>query len=333
MRSVVQLSSRFLKRSFLCLLALATIIVCLISACDQNPSANSTADSSAQISECRVIEHAMGETCVPLNPQRVIALDPFSVENMLALGIEPIGFAMASDWLEDRDYLRDKLSGIEMIGDFYQPNLEKVLSLKPDLILGTTGDEASYSKLAQIAPTVLFKFESSGQWKEILMHNAETLGVKNVADQLMKAYDDRLDNFRDQIGRDVLDQLTVSIVRITDSGVAPYLSNSFCSKILEDAGLKLILNPGRDDDWLISKERISELDADVMFVWSYGYQPELAQEEQTISALIKTDPLWQSLKSVQQGNAYAVPSYWIGSGILSANAVIDDLFKHLVDDQ
>lgn len=329
----MRLYSRFLRRRFLCLLSLVTLLICLISACDQNSPVSSLADSPAQMSDCRIIEHAMGETCVSLNPQRVITLDPFAVENTLALGIKPIGSAMSSDWLEDRDYLRDRLLDVEMVGDFYQPNLEKIVSLKPDLILGTTEDEANYSKLAQIAPTVLFDFEGSAQWQEIFMHNANSLGEIGNLNQLMADYRDRLNDFKTRMGSNYLDQLTVSVVRITESGVAPYLSNSFCSKILEDAGLNLIPNPGRNDDWLISKERISELDADVMFIWSYGYQPELAQEEQAVLALIKTDPLWQSLESLQQGNAYAVPSYWIGSGILSANAVIDDLFKYLVDDQ
>lgn len=261
----------------------------------------------------------------------VITIDPFSLENLLAFGIEPVGVTVSSDWLEDRDYVRDRLSDIEIVGEFYQPSLEKILALKPDLILGLTEDEKLYPQLTQIAPTVLFDLESSGQWKDILMHNANSLDEIGNANQLMADYRDRLNKFKTQIGSNYLDQTSVSVVRVTESGVAPYLSNSFCSKILEDAGLNLIPNPGRDNDWLISKERINELDADVMFIWSYGYQPGLAQEEQSILVLIKTDPLWQSLESVQQGNAYVVPSYWIGSGILSANAVLDDLFKYLVE--
>jgi iron complex transport system substrate-binding protein len=310
---------------------LIALVLCLVSACGNTVSSDSVSDSPLQTSDCRIVEHAMGKTCVPLNPQRVVTIDPFALENVLAFGIQPVGVAVSSDWLEDRDYLRDRLLNAEIVGDFYQPNLEKVLFLKPDLILGTTSDETNYSKLVQIAPTILFDFESSGQWKEILIHNANTLGKLNIADQIMTDYSARLDNFRSQIGKDKLDQITVSIVRVTESGIAPYLSKSFCTTILQDAGLNLIRDPANNDNWLISKERISELDANVMFVWSHSYQPKIAQEAQSISELIKTDPLWQQLKAVQQENVYVVPSYWIGSGILSANAVIDDLFKYLVD--
>ncbi|OKH20382.1 hypothetical protein NIES1031_23075 [Chroogloeocystis siderophila 5.2 s.c.1] len=134
----------------------------------------------------------MGKTCVPLNPQRVVTIDPFSLENVLAFGIQPVGVAASSDWLEDRDYLRDSLLNIETVGDFTQPSLEKILTLKPDLILGLTEDKKIYSQLMQIAPTILFDFASSGQWKDILMHNAETLGMTDVANQLMMAYSEAL---------------------------------------------------------------------------------------------------------------------------------------------
>ena len=282
----------------------------------------------------------MGETCVPSSPQRVIALDPFSLENVLALGMQPVGIALPSDWLEDRDYLRDRLSDIEIVGEFYQPSLEKILALKPDLILGLTQDEKIYPQLAQIAPTVLFDLETSGQWKDILMHNANSLGKTDIANLIMADYSARLDDFKTQMGiskvpsKEILSyQMTVSIIRVADSGIAPYLSNNFCSNILRDAGLNLIPEPGNYGGWLISEERLSELDADVIFVWSYGYQPEMSQEAQSVSMLINTDPLWQQLKALQKRNVYVVPSYWIGGSIFSANAIIGDLFKYLVDAQ
>ncbi|MBD2091484.1 iron-siderophore ABC transporter substrate-binding protein [Microcoleus sp. FACHB-1515] len=310
---------------------LAMLTFLLVASCGTNsiqPNQISAIYSSSPASECRLIQHAMGETCVPLNPQRVITIDPFSLENVFALGIQPVGVAVSSAWLEERTFLRDRLSGVEIVGNLNQPNLEKVLSLKPDLILGLVEDETIYSQLTRIAPTVSFDFQSSEQWKEILMHNAMSLGKTEVANQLIEAYGDRLKNFKAQISlRENFRLMTVSVLRVTNAGVSPYLSDTFCSNILQDAGLNLISEP---EDWLVSLERISDLDADVIFVWSYGYQAAIAQTAQPILQLIRTNPLWQQLKAVQKEQIYVVPSYWIGSGILSANAVIDDLFEHLV---
>ncbi|MBW4514831.1 MAG: iron-siderophore ABC transporter substrate-binding protein [Timaviella obliquedivisa GSE-PSE-MK23-08B] len=326
-----RVSGVFFKYFWFHLLILITLILCLVSACGNNVSSDSVSDSPLQTSDCRIVEHAMGETCVPLNPQRVVTIDPFSLENVLAFGIQPIGVAMSPDWLNDRDYLRDRLSGIEAVGNFTQPSLEKILALKPDLILGLTEDEKIYSQLTKIAPTVLFNFESSGQWKDILMHNAETLGMTDVKNQLMVSYGDRLADFKAQMGTR-LQQLEVSIIRIYPNTISIYTSDTFVGSIIEDAGLArpLLQTPTGQLD--ISKESLQIADGDVIFLWN-NESGQSQQEVQTEIAKLKADPLWQRLKAVQQGQVYEVPSYWIGSSILSANAVIDDLFKYLIEEQ
>lgn len=317
------------------LLTLITLILCLVSACGNNSSPSSISNSQLQTSDCQVIEHAMGETCVPKNPQRVVTIDPFSLENVLAFGIQPIGVAASSDWLEDRDYLRDRLSGIEVIGDFDQPSLEKILALKPDLILGLSKDERVYSQLTQIAPTVLFDFKSSGQWKSILMHNANSLGKTDVANQLMAAYNARLNDFKSQMSvraasldENSAQQLEVSIVRIYPNIISIYSRDTFVGSIVEDAGLARPPAHNQPGQLTISKESLQIADGDVIFLWS-SEAGQAQQELQTKIAKLKADPLWQRLNAVQEGRVYEVPSYWLGSSILSAKAVIDDLFKYL----
>lgn len=278
----------------------------------------------------------MGETCVPLNPQRVVTIDPFSLENVLAFGIQPVGVAMSPDWLDDRAYLRDRLSSIEVIGDFTQPSMEKILALKPDLILGLTEDEEIYPQLTKIAPTVLFDFESSAQWKEILMHNAVTLGMTDVANQLMAAYSDRLNDFKTQMStsaafREENHSLEVSIIRVYPNIISIYPRDTFAGLIVEDAGLA---RPSVQDQLRqldISKESLHLADGDIIFLWS-SESDQAQQEIQTKIAKLKADPLWQQLNAVQQGKVYEMPSYWIGYSILTANAVLDDLFRYLVEE-
>ncbi|ASC71765.1 hypothetical protein XM38_027190 [Halomicronema hongdechloris C2206] len=74
-------------------------------------------------------------------------------------------------------------------------------------------------------------------------------------------------------------------------------------------------------------------DADIIFVWTWGYTSEFAKDTEKLLESLKTDPLWLQLQAVKEGNVYEVPAYWMGDSILDAYAVIDDLFKYLVDDQ
>jgi iron complex transport system substrate-binding protein len=75
----------------------------------------------------------------------------------------------------------------------------------------------------------------------------------------------------------------------------------------------------------------ADADGDVIFLWTGENSVEdNVRSQQQIDAL-QRDPLWQRLKAVQAGRVYRVPSYWIGNGPIAANAILDDLFKYLVE--
>lgn len=62
--------------------------------------------------------------------------------------------------------------------------LEKILNLKPDLILGLTWLKSSYKLLSRIAPTVLFHSPSMYDFKERLRYVAQVLGKSDRPDQV-----------------------------------------------------------------------------------------------------------------------------------------------------
>jgi iron complex transport system substrate-binding protein len=128
--------------------------------------ATTAAATTAASTGTHVVKHAMGETTVPNNPQRVVVLDSGELDTAITLGIKPVGAASAGgDTFVS--YLKDKTEGITNIGMVSQPNLEKIASLKPDLILGNKfRHEAFYKQLSQIAPTV-FADNVGPTWKEI----------------------------------------------------------------------------------------------------------------------------------------------------------------------
>ncbi|MBD1909255.1 iron-siderophore ABC transporter substrate-binding protein [Leptolyngbya sp. FACHB-16] len=307
--------------------------IALITACQ-----NSSSTSSTTPSDCRMVRHAAGETCVPLQPTRIVALDSVTLEFLTALGIKPVG-APISDGFATR--LQQDWTGVEDLGATGEPSLEKALALQPDLIVGGDYYQKVYSQASQIAPTLLFKSEHSGQWKEVFMTVAQMLGKTEAAEQVMADYDARLAELQQQMG-DRLSQTQVSVVRVYPDYINLYLQDSFCGKVLQDAGLprpeaqaiaadkasQLFDNPIQVS---ISREVLHQADGDVMFVWTGENTPEAKhQADQKLNEL-SADPLWQQLKAVKQGKVYRVPNYWIGSGPIAANLVIDDLFKYLVE--
>lgn len=155
----------------------------------------------------------MGETCVPLNPQRIVVLDSEMLEAAIALDEKPVGSPL--------EYVMSPVptEGIEDLGDVEAINLERVLALKPDLILGLADLTAPYSQLSQIAPTVLVDFEHSGEWKERFAFVGEVLGKSEEVDRVMSDYYQRAKEFQQKINAS---DIEVSIVRIYPTQINLY---------------------------------------------------------------------------------------------------------------
>ncbi|WP_292746088.1 iron-siderophore ABC transporter substrate-binding protein [Nostoc sp. NMS4] len=292
----------------------------------------STGESKSQLSmsECRLIKHELGESCVPLNPQRIIVAEQITLEPLIALGLKPIGIPDASFVASKASFLKSQIAGITYIGKEDQLNLEKVLKLHPDLIISLYDiNLETYRLFSQIAPTVKFKYVHD-RWQESFRQIAEVLNKAEQAEKLLNQYEQRLIKLRTALDNH-LNKLEVSVGRFHGGVQLPEFRSqfSFPVSILKEAGIampnaqrRLVKNP---DDTLVilNLERIDLLDADVLFVAVDPGARELFQKYQ------KTR-LWQTLNVVKNQRVYTVDSsYWIFGSILSANAILDDLFKYL----
>lgn len=275
----------------------------------------------------RAVETALGDVIVPQSPQRVVVLSQNALDNTLALGIKPIastysGFPHRSNYGSFADYLIDKTEGVDNIGHSSQPNLEAILALKPDLILSNVEDHRTfYDLLSQIAPTVLVETRA-----DALATYAAALGKPDQGEVLIQDFQARIQDFRQQMG-DRLETTEVSVLRFRPDQVRLYMQNSFCGYILEQVGLPRPPAQSKAKFYeTVSLEAIPAMDGDVIFYFQDNPQNSMAQK-------VTRHPLWQQLEAVQQERVYPVSfdTWFLGNGILAANALLDDLFEYLID--
>jgi iron complex transport system substrate-binding protein len=302
------------------LLLCSIITALLIISCGVNTTKKFNINSNNVSPEVLLVKHAMGETKVPLHPQRVVVIG--GLDNVLALGIKPIAATTLGD-NNFLDYLDDLTTGIDKIGINGQPNLEKILYLKPDLILGLHWDADLYQQLSQIAPTVLA--DGDIDWKQWLTKFAEALGQTAKAEQLLQEYDQRIKGLRQQMGNN-LAQTQVSLVNFWANFTRLYMNRSFSGSILKEIGLPRPAYQNQDkNNENISLELIPKMEGDTIFLILGGHnQSKLKQ--------FINHPLWSRLQAVQQNRVYSVTGdTWISAwGIIGANLVLDDLFRYLV---
>jgi len=261
------------------------------------------------------------------------------VEIPLALGINLVGAPGLASTLQGLG-LQDKHPGIEDIGALLTPpNMEKVMTLKPDLILGTIRNRGTYSLWSHIAPTVLVKMQSNGDWKQPFVPTAKALGKTETARRLINNYNLRLAEFKEKMGSR-LKKTLVSVVRLIPETINPLTKGAFSGVILEDAGL--IRPPSQNLDAIatqkkgdnpvgynISPEVLTQIDGDILFLVRYGFK-DPAESKIAVHQLI-AEPLWSKLNVVRRGKVYVVDEfYWLTGSYLSANRVLDDLFSYLV---
>ena len=278
----------------------------------------------AQTCDGRVVIHAVGETCVPENVTRVVALETGELDSAVALGLAPVG---AGSWLAANNpwpaYLADALGETTYVGLSDEPNLEALVALEPDLILGSRlRHEALYEQLSQIAPTVFS--ESVGVvWKENLLLHGEALGREAEAQALLDAYETRVRELNAALGDE---RPEVSVVRFLPGEIRLYQKASFVGTVLEDAGLPRPASQDVDDfAATITEEGVPEVGGDIIFTTVYG------PDDETDYSTVTEGPLWRNLDAVQAGNVHRVPEdHWmLGIGVGAANRILDDLETYL----
>ena len=71
---------------------------------------------------------------IPAEPKRIVFLNASNLEIFASLGGKAVGKPTSNSYPED---IKQSLKDIPEVGQIHAPNLEKIMSLKPDLVVGT----------------------------------------------------------------------------------------------------------------------------------------------------------------------------------------------------
>lgn len=144
--------------------AAALVLTLPLAACSSSSggSGGSSGESSGA-GDTRTVKDTMNGTVtgVPKHPKRVVALWRTGAE-MIDLGVKPVGTLqneLNQNEMTPAQYAKTK--GIPTVGTFESVDVEKVIKLKPDLIIGMDhgGLGIDYSELKDVAPTVILKIK------------------------------------------------------------------------------------------------------------------------------------------------------------------------------
>ncbi|WP_019338998.1 iron-siderophore ABC transporter substrate-binding protein, partial [Stutzerimonas stutzeri] len=273
----------------------------------------------------REVEDAFGNTVtVPATPERVVTLDEIDLDTALALGVTPIGTVNGRGQAAPPRYLEGKVpSGIKVVGDLDNPNLETLLELEPDLILTGPVKPEQLAIFNEIAPTVV-TFKWAEPWRASMQRTAHVLNKDAEAKAFLDRYEARVAEARERL-KDHQGE-TFSIVRWNPKGPSYMFKDAFSSTVVEDIGLVRPAHqqdPGHTHSMALSLESLELLDADWLVIGT------LATSGEAVEALRQAEetPAFRQLSAIQAKRFAAVDgSLWTSlGGPMAALQVIEDV--------
>lgn len=313
---------------------LLLLLVLVVSACGNqgtntkgNASSTETTTKDSVSTETRTFKHALGDTIIKGVPKRVVVLEWSYAENVLALGVQPVGLADIkgmNQWVN----IPVKIGpDVIDVGDRGAPNMEIIASLKPDLIIGLkTSLESTYKELSNIAPTITFEpYPAEGQDDQYVEMErtfntiADVLGKKTEAATVLKDLDKTYKDAKAKIVAAGKDKVPFALVMAysNQNAVTFRIStdNSMAVKIMEHIGLTNAHKSNKFEIYGFTTADVEALpalqDANLLHI--------IQNDDNVIENQLKDNPVWKGLNFVKENRVYALGGdMWPYGGPLSA---------------
>lgn len=261
------------------------------------------------------IEDSRGEQVFADVPQRVVVLNWDLLEQVIELGVTPVGapnLPSYSEWVVQPAVPQ----GVEDIGTRAEPNFDKLAALKPDVIIVASPQKDLIPALERIAPVVyLSNFEQHEQAAEVAIEQFKTLAVlfnkQQVAEQKLQAMEARFQQLNAQLhqafGEELPEVVTMRFANTTS--VYLYTENSGAQYVQDKLGLRSAL-PQSAAQWGIVQKRLNELrnvdQGYVLYIQPFPHEDKL-----------KKSMLWKAMPFVRKGHVNSVRSVWSYGGAMS----------------
>lgn len=270
--------------------------------------------------------------------ERVIALEWSIAEELLAVGVQPVGMADIENfnkWVTIDEKVDDSVVDV---GGRVEPNIEEIAKLKPDVIIGMKRrHEPIKAQLEKIAPVIMydsstpeaeknqltFTLESLEKTAKLVGKEAEAKVAINRMQQSVKEAATRIKEMDLPTDQFVFTQaFTVN--------QAPtfrlFATNSIVSQVLEQMGLENKIQETAKGSGIIetSVEGIAPYE-DALFLHT-------VQKDDPLFDLLKTHSGWNEFKFVKEQQLYDIGAgIWTFGSVLSIETLVEETEKALLN--
>ena len=223
-------------------------------------------------------------------PQRIVSLVPSVTEMLFAMGAGPRVVAVSSF-----DHFPAEVDRLQRVGALVDPDLEKILSLRPDLVIiyGSQNDLAAKLARANV-PTFMYRHGSLGDIITTLRELGRRLSLVSKAERVAAGIEQDLDRIRTRVKGEARPTTLLVIGREPRSLRALNVSggDGFLHDLLELAGGSNIFGDVKRESLLVSTETILARAPDVILELHYTEAPSqtLVDQERAAWSILSAVP-------------------------------------------
>lgn len=296
--------------------------------------------SGSDITDSITISGVLGDVELEKPAQKVVALEWTYAENLLAVGVQPVGVTDIdnyNNWIQIEEELDATVTDV---GTRQEPSLEKIAELEPDLIIAIKfRHEGIKSQLESIAPTVFFdpypNDESFNQYDEMeatFREIAKAVGKSNEAEEVLAQLEAKYQEAKGVIEGAQLSTKDVLLTQAFSASQVPqirvFTPNALASVILEKIGLNNVHTSDELEVYGFSTVNVEALtnyeEANYLYV--------VQDNDNIYENQLKDNKVWNGLKFVKENRTYPLGGdAWLFGGPLSAKVVVDRIVNILVN--
>lgn len=275
-----------------------------------------------------VVHDSQGEHQIEQIPERVVVLDWNLLEAVIELGITPVGTAEMdgyADWMVKPAIPAETVE----LGNRSEPNLEKIIALKPDIILVSERHVDIIPQLERIAPVLYYSnFAADDNDALVAIEQLRQLGElfqrSEIAEQKLEQIEQRFSELKAQLDQHFSGQIPpVVVMRFANlTSTFLYTDNSIPQYVVEHLGLSNPL-PQPSAQWGIVQKPIADLQhikqGIVLYILPFNEEAQL-----------KKSILWKAMPFVRNKHVGAVPSVWSYGGAMSIQYMAEAITETLL---
>lgn len=261
--------------------------------------------------------------------RRVVAINWGAAETLLTLGVEPLA-------ISDVGYYRRRMPGSPLpqtvldIGPYWEPNLELLHQLNPQLILSDALPNSVLHALGDIAPTEVVNIfpTDKGVWNSasaFMRQLAERLHLSDRADVYLQAAEQRLEVLRTRLALRPQPALYIAVLNQDGRHATVYGQHSMAQDVLERLGLRNAWSgPSNAMGFsLTGIERLSEQpDAHLLYI-------EIPTTSARLQSLRQPNALWDNLPAVRRSQVHALGKFYPYGGVASFLSLAERIADYL----